>query len=250
MNEYLKNYYQNNKEKYRKSARVFYANHKKKVLKERKEFYEKNKLDVIGQQKKYYIKNRDKILNTLKEKYNKDKKREYYLKNKEILSNKSKIRYQKDIEGNRKKSKEYYYKNKERDDLKIKERNRLYAKNNKDKISIYFKNKRKTDIQFRINRNVTSAVSKALIKNPLYSKTKWQKYIGYTIKDLMIHLEKQFNDKMSWDNYGTWHIDHIIPQTHFKYTFFEDEDFKKCWALSNLQPLDAIENIKKGNRIC
>jgi hypothetical protein len=60
-------------------------------------------------------------------------------------------------------------------------------------------------------------------------------------------LESKFDDKMSWDNYGSyWHIDHIIPQSKLLYNSMEDENFKKCWDLQNLQPLEATANMKKG----
>ena len=54
---------------------------------------------------------------------------------------------------------------------------------------------------------------------------------------------------MNWKNYGSyWHIDHIKPKTLFNYSSPEDKEFIKCWSLSNLQPLEKITNIKKGNR--
>lgn len=73
--------------------------------------------------------------------------------------------------------------------------------------------------------------------------------LGYTVEELKEYLESQFQDGMTWENYGQWHIDHIIPQSKLKYTSVEDENFKKCWALTNLQPLWAIDNCKKGNRL-
>ena len=79
---------------------------------------------------------------------------------------------------------------------------------------------------------------------------RWQDLIGYTIEDLIQHLEKQFDEKMNWDNYGRyWHIDHIRPKSLFKYETAEDPEFKKCWALENLQPMEKIANIKKGIRL-
>ena len=76
------------------------------------------------------------------------------------------------------------------------------------------------------------------------------KHLPYTPQELREHLETQFDDKMSWDNYGTyWHVDHIFPQSKMPYDSFEHPNFQKAWALSNLQPLEAIENIKKGAKI-
>lgn len=75
--------------------------------------------------------------------------------------------------------------------------------------------------------------------------------LGYTREELMRHLEKQFDPGMSWANYGVegWHIDHIIPVTAFNFDSPDHEDFRRCWALTNLQPLWGRENISKGNRL-
>ena len=76
----------------------------------------------------------------------------------------------------------------------------------------------------------------------------WEDLVGYTLEKLKHHLESLFIDNMSWNNYGKWHVDHIIPQTLFKFKTPEDNEFKQCWALANLQPLWAEENRKKGAR--
>jgi hypothetical protein len=53
---------------------------------------------------------------------------------------------------------------------------------------------------------------------------------------------------MSWDNVGKWHIDHIIPLSSFRFTSMDDPEFRAAWALSNLRPMWATENILKGAR--
>ena len=65
----------------------------------------------------------------------------------------------------------------------------------------------------------------------------------------MKHIEKKFVSGMSWSNYGRWHIDHIKPISKFNFVKPEDEDFKRCWALKNLQPLWAEENLSKHNKL-
>ena len=72
--------------------------------------------------------------------------------------------------------------------------------------------------------------------------------MGYTGKELYKHIESLFTDGMSWDNMGDWHIDHIRPVASFNFTTTECEDFKKCWALENLQPLWAKDNLSKGSK--
>jgi hypothetical protein len=77
----------------------------------------------------------------------------------------------------------------------------------------------------------------------------WESLVGYTLDQLKCHIEKQFTIGMSWENHGQWHIDHKIPIAAFNYQSPEDTDFKKCWALKNLRPMWAVENIKKKDRI-
>ena len=74
----------------------------------------------------------------------------------------------------------------------------------------------------------------------------WESLVGYTLDDLMRHLERQFLPGMSWDNIGDWHVDHRVPKKAHNYESEDDPDFKACWALTNLQPLWARENISKG----
>lgn len=80
-------------------------------------------------------------------------------------------------------------------------------------------------------------------------------YLPYTPQELKEHLELQFEPWMNWENYGgsndspnkTWHIDHIIPQSSFKFTSLNDPEFTECWSLSNLRPLEKIANMQKGS---
>lgn len=76
----------------------------------------------------------------------------------------------------------------------------------------------------------------------------WQAALGYTVEDLKRHLERQFLPGMSWENMGDWHIDHILPLKSFTYTSVDDAEFKAAWALTNLRPLWAIDNMKKHAR--
>lgn len=73
--------------------------------------------------------------------------------------------------------------------------------------------------------------------------------VGYTVEELTAHLQAQFVEGMTWDNYGAvWHIDHIKPASLFKYSSVEDLEFTACWSLNNLQPLFKLDNLKKGAR--
>ena len=73
----------------------------------------------------------------------------------------------------------------------------------------------------------------------------WE-YLSFTPDELMSQFESQFTDGMSWDNMAEWHIDHIRPISSFDFDSTDHPDFKKCWALNNLQPLWAKDNMSKG----
>jgi AraC-like DNA-binding protein len=72
--------------------------------------------------------------------------------------------------------------------------------------------------------------------------------LGCSIVELKRHLEDQFDDNMSWDNYGLdgWHIDHIVPLASFNLT--DEDQFKKACHYTNLQPLWAKDNLSKGSK--
>lgn len=101
----------------------------------------------------------------------------------------------------------------------------------------------------KLSKCVSGAIRRSLKQNK--SGRHWETLVPYTLKDLKQHFEKLFQSGMSWDNYGLfgWHIDHKVPVSSFNITSCECEDFEKCWALENLQPLWAEENLSKGARI-
>lgn len=70
--------------------------------------------------------------------------------------------------------------------------------------------------------------------------------LGYSLQDLIAHLEARFSEGMSWENYGQWHVDHKRPCASFDLT--QEDQFAECWALDNLQPLWAEANVRKGAR--
>jgi hypothetical protein len=130
-------------------------------------------------------------------------------------------------------------------------RQKYYAEN---KDQIIKKNqkrdlaRRAIDPAYKLRRNCSTMIWQSLKGNK--NNQSILSYLPYTMKELKVHLESKFDQNMSWSNYGTyWHIDHIIPQSNFVYTSMADENFQKCWVLDNLQPLEAIENIRKSNKL-
>jgi hypothetical protein len=114
-------------------------------------------------------------------------------------------------------------------------------KNAKQKKLLY-----KTDKKYRIT---------TVLRSQLYWLIKYYKgikhvsileLVGCTREHLLKHIESQFKDGMSWENAGQWHIDHIIPCSSFNLENLEDQ--KKCFHYTNLQPLWAVDNIRKHNK--
>lgn len=140
--------------------------------------------------------------------------------------------------------KQYYIDNK--DQFK---KNAQSAKTKETKRK-YKRNKRHNDPIFKLRGNLSNAILKTLKKGK--SNKAGQsilQYLEYTIDVLKKHLENQFDSHMNWNNHGIyWHIDHIIPQSVLIYTSMNDENFKKCWALDNLRPLEAKRNMSEGAR--
>jgi len=99
----------------------------------------------------------------------------------------------------------------------------------------------------KLNRAVRAGVNSSL-KGTKNGK-KWQELVGYSLQDLVTHLEKQFAEGMTWENYGEWHVDHKIPLAAFSFVTPEDPNFRICWGLANLQPMWATDNMRKHTKI-
>ncbi|CAB4196505.1 hypothetical protein UFOVP1290_25 [uncultured Caudovirales phage] len=213
---------------YNKSNRDFYNENKGEILSKRDPIKVKNNNDT------YYKKNKKYIL---------EQKKEYNKKNKAVLSDKRKV---------------YYNENK----TEIIFKNSEYKKNKRNIINKRNKERKKLDPKFRLQETVRSVIKSAFRRNGGYKNgISSLKYLPYSFSELKQHIEKQFEPWMNWLNWGVynskmwkdddqstwvWQLDHIIPQSDLFYISMEDENFKKCWALDNLRPLSAKQNIIDG----
>lgn len=201
----------------------YYLNHKEEVKQRSRDRYHDKKEEIQCKQKEYYIKNKETI---------KQKGKEYTEKNKEKY-----LKYQA----------EYRKKNKEKATIYFRDR----YKNNKKKLiqeNVVRKFKRyHSDIDYRLRVSLSSRIRSALRND--WKDTSTTILIGCSLSFLRQHLESQFKDGMSWDNYGFygWHIDHIRPCVSFDLSKLEEQF--KCFNWKNLQPLWALENIAKSDKI-
>ena len=99
---------------------------------------------------------------------------------------------------------------------------------------------------FAIAERISAQISQALRGRK--AGRKWESIVGYTVEELMAHIERQFLSGMTWENRSEWHIDHVIPLTSFTFTGPDDPEARRAWALPNLRPLWARDNIRKSGR--
>jgi hypothetical protein len=113
----------------------------------------------------------------------------------------------------------------------------------------YERNRKSRDPAYKLIANFRTAIYQVLKENNVVKNKHYFDILKYTPEELISHLEKQFTDSMTWENYGEWHVDHRIPISSFNFESVDDDSFIKCWSLDNLQPMWGVENIKKSNRM-
>lgn len=174
---------------------------------------------------------------------------EYFNKSKNGFRPKCKSCHRQDCKKYYKKNKEKFINYRTENREEILKKKKEHRKKNKKQIAEYKKyyhNKRyHEDINYRLLHNCGGRIRRLLKKE---DDTRTVDLLGCSIPELKQHLEKQFQEGMTWDNYGVkgWHIDHIIPCDSFDFT--KEEDQRKCFHYTNLQPLWAIDNIRKSNK--
>ena len=124
-----------------------------------------------------------------------------------------------------------------------------FVKNNREHIRKYFdnwkKNRKKIDPMYGLIKNLRTRLWTVLKKNKKVDST--IKLTGCTLEQLKKHLENKFEDGMNWDNYGVWHVDHIIGCANFNFSDPKQQEI--CFHYTNLQPMWGEENNKKGSRL-
>ena len=215
INCYVQKINKNNPEKNRSRALEWQKENLERVKDTKRKYYKENREKIIESSKKWQEENFEKA---------KDIKRRYYKENSEKLNKSSKKWREKNVE-------------------KCKKDNRIKT------INYYHNN-----LRYKLKSCISCSI-RGRLKSRLSSKKGKSTFdfLPYTVDELIQHLENLFEPWMNWDNWGIgkgkWNIDHKVPDSNFNYKSVEDKEFQKCWALSNLRPLDAIENIKKSDKV-
>lgn len=109
---------------------------------------------------------------------------------------------------------------------------------------LYELKRRQTDPQFKLIKTTRNRIRAALKTN--YRSKTTNELIGCSPEDLKKYIESMSSQRKTWENHGEWHLDHKIPCASFDLS--KPENQKKCFNYKNMQPLWAIDNLKKSDR--
>lgn len=119
---------------------------------------------------------------------------------------------------------------KEENKIKARIRRRKWMKIPHNRISISLRNRMRQALKGKSNKIESS-----------------EKLLGISFIEFKSYIETLFEEGMSWDNYGEWVMDHIIPCAFFD---LEKEEHQKiCFHYLNIQPMWENENLRKGAKI-
>ena len=107
----------------------------------------------------------------------------------------------------------------------------------------------KRDPKFKLRHYLSIRFSVAVRKNKTIKAKRTLEILGCSLEEFKLHLESQFKEGMTWNNYGLrgWHIDHIKPCASFDLT--DPKQQEECFNYSNMQPLWCHENWAKGDKL-
>lgn len=169
------------------------------------------------------------MINTSRKEYMREYNRQYRLRNRERLD-----AYHK----------EWVAANKE--NLNAYKRN--WVDDNRDKMTVYWREYRKkeyaSDPMYSLKKRIRNLIGLSITNRGYTKKSKTYSILGCDFDQFMNHIEQGFIDGMNWDNRDQWHIDHIVPLA----TAQSEEDVIRLNHYTNLRPLWAIDNLRKGSR--
>jgi hypothetical protein len=246
-----KEYRDANKEALAEKNMEYYAANKESICEQKKEYYEANK-EAISVKNREYGKSHREAIAANKREYRKvnekaigERNRAKYEANRESICEQMKEYYMDNRKSICERSKEYQRVNKEA----VRKRKAAYRKANRETInsalSLYKRNRRKTDPLFALTDGIRTLIARSLTRCGYSKKSKTYEILGCSCDEFRIYIENQFLDGMGWHNRSEWHLDHIYPVSKAA-----DEDHLLALNhYTNFQPLWALDNMRKGNKI-
>ena len=201
------------------------------------EYRNKNRKKVNESSKNWRINNPEDYIKTIQKYLEKNpnmtsKERLKIYRQDEKFREKEQIRrkeyYRNNIEKERIKSKEYYYLNRE------------ISQKRTDELK---KKKMKEDGFYRMKKNLRDRIRLYLINETKSKRTK--DIVGLDKLEFKTYIQSKFSEGMTWENYGKWHLDHIIPLCQAK----DNNEALLLNHYTNLQPLWAEDNLRKNRKI-
>ena len=126
-------------------------------------------------------------------------------------------------------------------------RNQYYKKTYAEKLKLnHYRALRKIDTISKIINNLNGRINVIFKNKNIKRKFTYGKYLGCSPIEFKLYLSSQFKEKMDFDNYGKWEVDHIKPISLFNLN--DEEEVFKCFNYQNLQPLWKLENRQKSNK--
>jgi hypothetical protein len=260
------------REKWLAKGRIWEQAHPEKAKKKRKRYYDANREKCLARTRAWKKANRE-ACKIWRQGYRqthaeqiKVYDQKYRSANKKKHRDRAKTRREANLVHYRTKDREYYWADQE----KSAARKRAWRQANPDKCkaiqntykathreqisarhSTYNKTKRKAYLEanphIRLMRSYGKSLARRLKGKNAEKSTNTVVFLGCSIQWLKIWLEKQFQEGMNWENYGSgWHVDHIRPCASFDLT--DPEQQRQCFHWLNLQPLWARENRAKSDK--
>lgn len=228
-----KRYYLKNREKVRAKNKAYYAENRERLILAQRQYNADNREAIRSRAKKRYVDNRSKFLATNKQW--RENNREKFLESSRKCH--AKNRYKANA-----RSRSYYFRNRER----LRALGRKYYADNKIKVNASTRVRWASSPNFRLANCLRRRLNIAIRRHPKSASA--LSLLGCSVEDLWLYLESKFEPGMTRQNYGkVWHIDHIMPCAIFDLS--KPEHQRRCFHFSNLQPLFAADNHRKGPRI-
>lgn len=186
--------------------------------------------------KEYREKNKERI-----REHNNKYMKEYYAKNKEKIKAYQKAYYQENADKVKERTKNWKEENREHVDAY----NKKYTAEHMKEHSAYIKKRRSEDPKFKMVCSVRNLLNNAFNKRMKITKKKQaEEILGCSIEFFIEYLQSQFQEGMTLENHGEWHIDHIIPLS----SATTEEEVIKLNHYTNLRPMWAIDNYIKSKK--
>ena len=182
-----------------------------------------------------------------KEKSKENKIRDYYKQK----YRKDKIKEASDMKFKSDKVNQFYKEKSIRDKIEENQNDRLsefYKEKSMDQKVVYrYRKLAEARPIYRVLNSLSVRINQELKEAGIDREFTYIQILGCSVSEFETYLQNKFIDDMSFDNYGEWEIDHIMPVSSFD--FNDLEEIKECCHYTNLQPLPKSKNRQKYNKL-